>query len=322
MLAVGIDGLNGPIKEHPAVGGKFKLKILVFGADGQVGWELQRSLLPLGEVTACSRSSDPAFDFSNSQNINKIIVSQQPDIIVNAAAYTAVDAAENDAETARRINCQTPEAIALAAREWGALLVHYSTDYVFDGQGQEPFDEEANARPLNVYGATKRDGEIAIQRSGCRHLIFRTSWVYARRGKNFVRTMIELSKSREELRVVADQIGAPTGAELIADVTAHAIARARSNSSLGGTYHLTADGETSWHGLAEYAIEQARQMGWPVVTARIHPIGSSEYPQKAVRPANSRLSTLKLRQDFGLHLPDWRIGVARVVKDLTQRQST
>lgn len=291
------------------------MKILLFGADGQVGWELQRALQPLGRVTCRSRKGESAIDFARPQQAVDAVLQEAPDVIVNAAAYTAVDTAETEAEAARQINCVTPGLIAEAARQISALLVHYSTDYVFDGHGSAPFDENSQANPLNVYGATKRDGENAIGLSGCRHLIFRTSWVYGRRGRNFVRTILDLSKTREELRIVADQIGAPTGAELIADVTAHAITQLRSNPELGGIYHLTADGETSWHGLAGFALDEARKSGWPIATTSLVPIPSAEYPQKAKRPSNSRLSTLKLRRHFGLQLPDWRVGVARVVRE-------
>lgn len=292
------------------------MKILLFGADGQVGWELQRSLQPLGDVVALTRKTEPAIDFRQPDLAIDAIHRVSPDVIVNAAAYTAVDQAEDETETARQVNCETPRQIALAARQTGALLVHYSTDYVFDGAGTAPFGEDWPTNPLNAYGATKRDGEIAIAMSGCRHLIFRTSWVYARRGRNFVKTMLELSKTREVLRVVADQVGSPTGADLIADVTAHAVARFNSAGQGGGLFHLSAAGETSWHGLASFALSEARKLGWPVVTQSIVPIPSSEYPQKAKRPLNSRLSTARLRDQFALHLPEWQAGVARVVREL------
>jgi dTDP-4-dehydrorhamnose reductase len=239
-----------------------------------------------------------------------------PDVIVNAAAYTAVDKAENDVARAQCINAVAPGVLAGAAAEVGALLVHYSTDYVFDGSGDNAWREDSPTSPLSVYGRTKLAGEDAIRTSGCRHMIFRTSWVHAARGGNFALTMLRLAAERERLTVIADQIGAPTGADLIADVSAHAIRASLAAPALCGTYHLVADGETSWHGYARFVIETARELGVVLKADEIAPIATRDYPTAAARPLNSRLDTHRLRSAFGLYLPDWRDGVARMLREI------
>lgn len=293
--------------------------ILILGANGQVGWELQRALAPLGQLTICDRQRG---DLEDLPGLRALVNAVRPAIIVNAAAYTAVDKAEADLDRARRVNADAVGLLAELAAEQGAWLVHYSTDYVFDGSGDQPFAEDAPAGPLNTYGRTKLAGEQAILRSGCRHLIFRTSWVYAARGGNFAKTMLRLAADREELRVVADQIGAPTSAELIADVTALALARLRhahDAEALAGIYHLAAGGETSWHGYARFVIEHANRLGWPLRTlpARVLPIMTHEYPLPAPRPHNSRLDTRKLQSAFDLTLPAWEFHVQRMLVELT-----
>jgi len=293
------------------------MRILLFGRNGQVGWELQRALAPLGHVIALERRGSGGYvaDFADPESLALAVRQWQPDAIVNAAAYTAVDRAEGEADLARAINAEAPAVLAREAAARGAWLVHYSTDYVFDGSGDQPRDESAPTGPLSVYGQTKLEGEQAVVASGARHLVFRTSWVYAARGGNFVRTMLRLAGERDRLRVVHDQVGAPTGAELIADVTAHALRSALATPSLSGVYHLAADGETSWHGYARHVIEWARDHGHPVRVApdAIEPIATTEYPTPARRPLNSRLDTTRLRQAFGLTMPPWQAGVDRML---------
>lgn len=293
-------------------------EILILGASGQVGWELQRALAPLGRLTICDRQRGNLEDLPA---LRALVNDVRPSIIVNAAAYTAVDKAEADVDRAHRVNAEAVGLLAELATELDAWLVHYSTDYVFDGSGNRPFDEDAPTGPLNAYGRTKLEGEQAILRSGCRHLIFRTSWVYAARGANFAKTMLRLAADREELRVVADQVGAPTSAELIADVTAQVLAQLHLRtdaSSLSGIYHLVAGGETSWHGFARFVIEQASRLGVPLRTLpeRVLPIGTDEYPLPAPRPRNSRLDTHKLQATFGLELPAWEFHVQRMLAEL------
>lgn len=290
------------------------MNILLLGKGGQVGWELQRALAPLGHITA--HDVDTA-DFSQPDQVAGIVRAVRPQVIVNAAAHTAVDKAESEPDLARLINADTPGAIAAEAADIGALLVHYSTDYVFDGSGHAPRDENAATAPLSVYGQTKLDGEQQIIASGCRHLIFRTSWVYAARGGNFAKTMLRLAAERDELKVINDQTGSPTGADLLADVTAHALRAAQANPSLAGLYHLVADGETSWYDYARYVIEWARKQGH---TVRVQPenilaVPTTEYPTPARRPLNSRLATDKLKQAFGLTLPHWQQGVERMLTE-------
>ena len=297
------------------------MKILLLGKNGQVGWELQRSLAPLGEVLALDRRSTPhGGDLSQPERLAQTVREWRPDVIVNAAAHTAVDKAESEPDVARCLNATAPAALAQAAAEVGAWLVHYSTDYVFNGQGDLPWQEGDATGPLSVYGQTKLEGEQAIAASGCKHLIFRTSWVYAARGGNFAKTMLRLAAERERLTVINDQHGAPTGADLIADVTAHAIRQVMANSAptLAGVYHLVASGETTWHGYASHVIAQARhinpELGLKV--SDIAPVPTSAFPTPAQRPLNSRLSTHKLQQAFGLVLPPWQQGVNRMLAEI------
>lgn len=295
------------------------MKVLLFGKNGQVGWELQRSLQTLGDLVALdSHSTDFSGDFSQPQAVAETVRQVRPDIIVNAAAHTAVDKAEDEPDLARDLNATAPGAIAREAREIGAWLVHYSTDYVFDGSGNAPWTEDSPTGPLSVYGHTKLEGEQAIRESGCRHLIFRTSWVYASRGGNFARTMLRLAAERERLSVVADQVGAPTGADLLADITAHAIRAALVKPALAGTYHAAPAGEVSWHGYARFVLDHARRAGKTVKPAddAIEAVPSSTYPTRARRPLNSRLDTTKLQQAFGLHLPSWQQGVERMLTEI------
>ena len=295
------------------------MKILLLGKNGQVGWELQRSLAPLGEVLALDRhSSDHCGDLGQPERLAQTVLAYRPQVIVNAAAHTAVDKAESEPDLAHCLNAGAPAALAQAAAHIGALLVHYSTDYVFNGQGQTPWQEDDVTGPLGVYGQTKREGEQAILASGCSHLIFRTSWVYAARGGNFAKTMLRLAAERESLTVIDDQFGAPTGADLIADVTAHAIRACLQQSALGGLYHLVAGGQTSWHGYASHVIAQARHIQPSLVlkVGDIAPVPTSAFPTPAQRPLNSRLSTRKLQQAFGLVLPPWQQGVNRMLAEI------
>lgn len=299
------------------------MKLLLLGCNGQVGWELQRSLLPLGEVISCDFDSSPGrrADFSTPSAVADLVARVRPDVIVNAAAYTAVDKAESEPELARLINATTVGAVAEQLKKYGALLVHYSTDYVFDGSGKLTRDELAPTGPLSVYGVTKLEGENLIRVSGCRHVILRTSWVYAARGHNFIKTMLRLAGEREALSVIDDQIGAPTGADLLADVTAHVIRSLSEGRGEEGTFHCVAKGETSWFGYARFIIEWARSHGQPVKVAPedLRPILTSQYPTPAKRPMNSRLSTLKLEGTFGLQLLDWQCGVARALREIHGR---
>jgi dTDP-4-dehydrorhamnose reductase len=300
------------------------MKILLFGKNGQVGWELQRSLALLGEIIALDFSSQEyCGDFTLPEEIAKTIRAINPDIIVNAAAHTAVDKAESEPDLARQLNALTPGILAEEARRLNAWLVHYSTDYVFDGSGNTPWQECDSTGPLSVYGQTKLEGEVAIQDSGCKHLIFRTSWVYASRGGNFARTMLRLARERDHLSVISDQSGAPTGADLIADVTAHALRTATLNPEVSGLYHLVASGETSWHGYAALVINYALKSGQPlkITPEHIQAIPTSAYPTPAKRPHNSRLDTTKLRETFGLQLPHWETGVVRMLTEILEDRS-
>ena len=296
------------------------MKILLLGKNGQVGWELQRSLAPLGDVIALDHDGAPGLsgDFAHPESLAATVRDVAPDLIVNAAAHTAVDKAESEPELARAINALAPGVLAREAAALGALLVHYSTDYVFDGSGNAPWVEDAPTGPLSVYGATKREGEQLIRDSGCRHLIFRTSWVYAARGGNFAKTMLKLAAERDALTIIDDQHGAPTGAELLADVTAHAARMTLVSPELAGTYHLAAGGETTWHGYARHVIEFARARGVAIKVApdAIRPVPTSAFPTPAKRPANSRLDTRKLQQAFGLVLPAWQSGVERMLNEI------
>ncbi|GAB4058033.1 dTDP-4-dehydrorhamnose reductase [Uliginosibacterium sediminicola] len=300
------------------------MKLLILGCGGQVGWELQRALSPLGEVLAFDYdSTDYCADFSRPEAVAETVRQIQPDVIVNAAAHTAVDKAETEVELARLLNATTPGAVARVAKEIGALFVHYSTDYVFDGSGSEARDESSPTAPLSVYGQTKLEGEQLVAASGARHLILRTSWVYAARGGNFAKTMLKLAAEREALKVIDDQIGAPTGADLLADVTAHIVknyadrlGQGTIEDFPGGLYHCVSAGETSWFSYAEFVFSEARKQGVSLKLQQLSPIPSSDYPTPARRPLNSRLSTLKLQNAFGLKLPHWQRGVARMIKEI------
>lgn len=302
------------------------MRILLFGKNGQVGWELQQSLLPLGELIALDRqggNTGLVGDLKNLEGIAATIRSVRPDVIVNAAAYTAVDKAESEQQAARMINALAPAVMAQVASELNAWFVHYSTDYVFDGSGEHPWREDDATGPLSVYGQTKLEGEQAVQRSGSKHLIFRTSWVYGTRGGNFAKTMLRLGRERDKLTVIDDQIGAPTGADLIANVTAHAIRTAQARPEVSGLYHLVANGQVTWHGYAKMVLETARKagIGIKVKAENILPIPTSSYPTPAKRPANSRLATVKLTDTFDLNMPAWQIGVERMLAEVLEKQS-
>lgn len=295
------------------------MKILLLGCQGQVGWELQRSLAVLGQVVALARDSqDLCGDMAQPERMAATVQALRPDVIVNAAAHTAVDRAEGEPDLARLLNATTPGVLAREAQAINALLVHYSTDYVFDGSGTAARDEQAPTAPVSVYGQTKLEGEQQIQASGCRHLIFRTSWVYAARGGNFAKTMLRLAQERETLSVVNDQFGAPTGADLLADVTAHAIRHVAQHPQHLGLYHCVAAGETTWHAYAQWVVEMARQLQ-PELALRvraIEPVASDAFPTAARRPHNSRLDTTKLQTQLGLRLPHWQQGVRRMLQEI------
>jgi dTDP-4-dehydrorhamnose reductase len=297
------------------------MSVLVFGGNGQVGQELLRALAEQGPVVATTRSGQlpdggacERADFDQPQTLVELLDRLRPTAVVNAAAYTAVDRAEQDAEAARRANAEAPAAIAAWCATHGVPLVHYSTDYVFDGQGTQPYPEDAPTAPLGVYGATKLAGEEAIRASGAQHLIFRTAWVYAAHGHNFLRTMLRVGADRDELRVVADQVGTPTPAALIADVTARVLAQRATLPS--GTWHLTAAGETTWHGFAEAIFAEAVAAGLLPRAPRVLPITTAEYPTPAKRPVYSRLDVSRLQRDFALELPQWRDGLRQVIGEL------
>lgn len=296
------------------------MKILLLGCTGQLGWELQRALAPLGELIALDVHSQAPLtaDFCRPEALAATVRAVAPQLIVNAAAHTAVDQAQQEPDLARTINAASPAVLAREAAASGAWLVHYSSDYVFDGSGTAPRDEQAATGPLNVHGQTKLEGEQAIRASGCRHLILRTSWLYASRGENFVRTMLRKAATCDRLEVVVDQIGAPTGADLLADLTAHVARRAQVETALSGTYHACAAGEISWHGYAQHVIEFARTHGLALRLSAdgLIPVLSSAYVAAARRPLNSRLDTRKLRHDFDLHLPHWQAGVDRMLREV------
>lgn len=298
------------------------MKIVLFGANGQVGWELQRALAPLGRVIPVQRAAvEHPCDLSRPDQIEAILNEIVPDLIVNAAAYTAVDKAESEPELAHAINALAPQCMAEWAARRNALLVHYSTDYVFEGGGNHAWHESDPTGPLSVYGVSKLAGEQAIRSASCRHLIFRTSWVYASRGGNFARTMLALAQTRTQLKVVADQIGVPTGADLIADVTAHAVRAIRGGSDAFGTYHLVPDGETSWYDYARFVFQRATERGLVLKLETLDPISTREWPTPAARPLNSRLDTGLLKKTFDLVLPDWHTGVARMLDEIIIRES-
>lgn len=301
-------------------------RLLVVGGNGQVGRELRRSLHSLGEVIVATRDGRlegmeaggagaicVAADLADTKGLAVLVQELKPTIVLNAAAYTAVDKAESDHVAAYRINAEAPGVLAHACAEAGIPLVHYSTDYVFDGTGTRPYREDDPTHPLGVYGASKLAGEEAIRASGCRHLIFRTAWVYASHGKNFLRTMLRLGAEREELKVVSDQIGTPTPAALIADVTAQALQRINEHS---GTWHLTASGQTSWHGFADAIFVDALTRGLIERRPNILPIPTSDYPTPAKRPTYSCLDVSRLQSDFNVVLPDWRQSLGRVLDEI------
>ncbi len=285
------------------------MTILLLGANGQVGWELRRALAPLGPVRALERAEA---DLADPDTLRRAVRETAPSLIVNAAAYTAVDRAEEDEALAQAVNADAPDLLAEEAKRLGIALVHYSTDYVFDGAGDRPATESDPTAPLNAYGRTKLAGEAAIRDSGCAHLILRTSWVYSMRGANFLLTVKRLAAELEEMRIVADQTGAPTWARGIAGATALILARCGAPADTGGLaekgglYHLTASGETSWHGFAEAIVDWMRATDQPVRCKQVHPIPTSDYPTPARRPGNSLLDCAKLRETFGIAIPDWR----------------
>lgn len=308
------------------------MKILLLGKNGQLGWELQRSLAPLGELVALGRvtASNPlhegrplAGDLYQPEALLHSVRCVQPDLIVNAAAYTAVDQAEVEPERARQVNATTVGLLAEQAARQGAAMVHFSTDYVFDGSGTHPWAESDAPAPCNAYGRSKLEGERLLQQHQPHHLILRAGWMYAVRGENFARTMLRLGQQREQLQVVDDQFGAPTGAELLADVTAHAIRQWWQNPALSGIYHVSAAGETSWHGYACYLLEQARQAGVPIQVPQtgIEPVPSHAWHARACRPHNTRLDTGKLQRCFGLYMPHWQVGVQRMLAEYVLSQT-
>lgn len=284
------------------------MKILLFGKNGQVGWELNRSLMPLGDVIALGREDA---DFSNPESLRSLVSQYKPDVIVNAVAYTAVDKAEEEYEAASIINGTAPGILAEEALKLNALLIHYSTDYVFDGSSADPYLETDQTGPVSVYGRTKLAGEQVIQSSGCDHVILRTSWVYASRGHNFLLTILKLASEREDLRIVADQVGSPTSARLIAETTLTTLFQSINERALGnfssGLYHLTATGSTSWHGFAKEIIDVAREKySLQLRVKTLEAIPSTDYPTPAKRPMNSQLVLNKLEDTFGIEMPDWK----------------
>lgn len=293
------------------------MKILLLGKNGQVGWELQRSLALLGEVVALDRAGAAGLcgDLADVQGLARTVQAVAPQVIVNAAAYTAVDKAESEPDLAHQINAIAPGVLAREARALGARLVHYSTDYVFSGTGDTPWREDDPVAPQSAYGHSKAEGEQAIAASGAQALVLRTSWVFGVHGGNFLKTMLKASAQREELKVVADQWGAPTPAHLIADVTAHALRLAPMDEGMA-LFHLAPGGATNWHAYASEAIAHAARLGWPVKAQRILPLATTDWPTPARRPANSRMDCARLEAALGLRLPHWQAGVHRVVEQL------
>ena len=295
------------------------MKILLLGKNGQVGWELQRSLAPLGKLIALSSTSkELCGDLANPAGVRDTIRKIAPDIIVNAAAYTAVDKAENERELAYALNAEAPAILAQEAKLLKAWLIHYSTDYVFSGTAYKPYSEHDATDPLNVYGKSKLQGENNIIASGCSYLIFRTSWVYAAHGNNFIKTILRLAQQRDKLTVINDQIGSPTGAELIADVTADALISLKHQPRVSGLYHLVAKGYTSWYEFARFILRHAIRADFPLKTQfdALLPIASIDFPLPAIRPLNSCLNSNKLEEQFDLILPDWQIGVSRTLTEI------
>lgn len=295
------------------------MKILLFGKNGQLGWELQRSLLPLGQVLSVGRKD---VNMEDMNALSKCVQQFQPDIVVNAAAYTAVDKAESEPEKAYLINSEAVGVLASEANKYNAWLVHFSTDYVFDGKKSSPYDEEDKSIPLSIYGKSKLGGEKLIQKNHTKYLIFRTSWVYGAHGHNFAKTILKLAKEKEELKIINDQFGAPTSAELIADITALALFKIGQTTNFEdyrGIYHLTASGETSWHGFAQAIIERAhlyKNIRIRTLPESVKTITTNEYPVAATRPKNSRLTTSKLCKKFNVYLPDWHYHMHRLIDEL------
>jgi dTDP-4-dehydrorhamnose reductase len=298
------------------------VKILLFGKNGQVGWELQRSLAPLGDLVALgSTSTQLCGDFRNVAGLMETVRAVRPDIIVNAAAHTAVDKAESEPELAQLLNATAPGALARAAHAAGAWFVHYSTDYVFDGSGERPWKEADQTGPLSVYGRTKLEGEQLVRAAGSRHLIFRTSWVYGARGGNFAKAMLRLASERDKLTVIDDQVGAPTGADLLADTTALALRSVLADPDTAGLYHVAASGEATWNSYARFVIEYAQRAGIELKAGveQVERVPTSAFPTPAQRPHNSRLDTSRFRQTFGLTLPHWQQGVARMLDEILRQ---
>jgi len=299
------------------------MKILLFGKEGQVGWELQRSLSPLGQLLAVARQE---VDMEDLDALRQCVNQNQPDIVVNAAAYTAVDKAESEADKTYNINAEAVGVLAEETKKLNAWLVHFSTDYVFDGEKSSPYEENDPTCPLSVYGKSKLEGEQLIQKNHTKYLILRTSWVYAARGNNFAMTTLRLAREKDELKIIDDQHGAPTSAELIADVTALILSRINQTAddeNFAGIYHLVASGETSWYGYAQYVLEQAQTMGVELKTSaeEVQSITTNDYPLPARRPQNSRLNTSKLRRTFNINLPDWHYHVQRLVNELVTKEA-
>lgn len=303
------------------------MKILLLGKNGQVGWELQRALQPLGKVIALDRyinDQGDCGDVSNFEQINQTIAHIQPNIIINATAYTAVDKAESEQLQNDLINHLAVKNLAEQCQQIDALLVHYSTDYVFDGTGDAPWQEHDSTAPVNSYGQAKRDGEIAIEKTGVKFLNFRTSWVYASRGKNFIKTMLMLAKSKEQLTIINDQVGTPTSASLIADVTAQALryyllAKDAEKIQLLGHYHLVPTGVTTWYEYAQFIFDLAKKQGKTLMIKEVLPTTTDNYPTPAKRPLNSRLNSQKIQTNFQLHLPEWQQGVEQAVIELLEK---
>ena len=300
------------------------MKILLLGADGQLGYELHRACAPLGEIHACTlngrlsgRQADAQVDFEPAGVLDTLVRELRPQLVLNAVAHTAVDRAEDEPALAHRVNAEAVAELAQACKRQGAKLVHYSTDYVFDGRLRRPIREDDPTGPVSVYGRTKLAGEQAIADSGCDHLVLRTAWVYGARGQNFLRTLLKLARERDEIRVVNDQVGSPTPARWLAGATAAAIGK---RPDADGTWHVVADGECSWHEFAMAIYGESLSAGVIGKAPKLIGIPSSEYPTKAKRPAYSRLDTSRFANDFGLHLPDWREGLRQVIAEIAEKQ--
>lgn len=300
------------------------MRILLLGKNGQVGWELQRALQPLGEVIALDRLKNTdgfCGDIANFVAIKQVVDTVQPDVIVNATAYTAVDKAESEQDQADLINHLAVAHLAELAKKHDTVLIHYSTDYVFSGQGSVAWTEESITQPVNYYGASKRAGEIALEKSQAKFINLRTCWVYGTHGHNFIKTMLKLAQMKEELSIIDDQVGVPTGAALIADITAqilrfYDLQSIALKGNLYGHYHLAPMGETTWYDYANFTFEKAKQLGVELKIQKVNPIKTTAYPTPASRPLNSRLNTQKLQQTFKLHLPQWQQGVAQVIQEI------